>query len=114
MIRAREHVPVAIHGDLEGGMAGEGLHRLRREPGLDPAGHGEVPQAMPVEPSEGPEATLDQPIVARVPTPAIGEHEIGRRREPGASRQAFRAVTIEPDRGTVRTPAEDFGGPSSP
>ena len=37
VILAWEQMPVPVHGDLQRSMASECLHRLRREPGLNPA-----------------------------------------------------------------------------
>ena len=44
-----EQMPVAVHRDLQRSMAGECLHRLRREAGFDPTRNCEVPKRVPVE-----------------------------------------------------------------
>ena len=44
-------MPVAIHCDLQRRATRESLHRLWREPRLDPGRYSEMPQPVPVEPT---------------------------------------------------------------
>ena len=82
MILAREQVAVAVHRDLQRGMASESLHRLRRHAGFNPSGYGEVSEPVPVETfrfepiEQRQELPLDQIVMPNVPALAIWKDQV--------------------------------------
>lgn len=82
MVLGAEEVAVAIHGDLQAGVAGEGLDGFRRQPRVDPAGDREVAQRVPVKRcdvgfrEQRLEAALDHVGVAFVVAPAVRKDQI--------------------------------------
>ena len=49
MILRRKQMPVSIHGHLQAGMPGKTLHRLRRQPTLNPGRNCKMPKRVPIE-----------------------------------------------------------------
>src|ERR1700676_1327896 len=83
VIDTREQVSVAVHGDLQRAMTGEGLHRLWGEPCLDPARYREVAEPVPVEAldlrqqlEQRQELTLNQVVMPDVMTLSVPKDQI--------------------------------------